>query len=120
LLRGDEVAGNLEVKQVIVKERRRYIVCRNPEERPVKTRQLVKHFWENWRRPWLGTQGHPGQSRFCPFLQVKKETAQIDPETVRADARLDRRFVLSTSTQLSAEEEVESYKSLWRVEGTFR
>jgi len=37
-----------------------------------------------------------------------------------ADARLDGKWVLRTSTDLSADEVALAYKSLWRVERTFR
>ena len=114
-----KVAGNLEVKQVMVKERR-YIVCRNPEEarKDATARQaLLEKLEETLAR---GPKALLGNRGFARFLQMKKGAAQIDPEAVRADARLDGKFVLRTSTQLSAEEVAESYKSLWRVERTFR
>ncbi len=44
----------------------------------------------------------------------------INEKTVEADARLDGTFVLRTSTSLTPEEVARSYKSLWRVERTFR
>jgi hypothetical protein len=39
---------------------------------------------------------------------------------VQRDARLDGKFVLQTNTNLSAVEVAQTYKSLWRVERTFR
>lgn len=44
----------------------------------------------------------------------------IDRAAVERDARLDGKFVLRTTTALSAEEVARAYKSLWRVERAFR
>jgi len=44
----------------------------------------------------------------------------IDDEAMKRPARLDGKFVLTTNTNLPAEEVAKTYKSLWRVERTFR
>ncbi len=114
-----KVAGNLEVKEVRVEDRR-YIVCRNAEEarRDAAARQaLVEKLEETLAR---GPKAILGNRGFARFLRMEKGAAQIDPEAIQADTRLDGKFVLKTSTGLSAEEVAQSYKSLWRVERTFR
>lgn len=45
---------------------------------------------------------------------------QIDPEAVERDRRFDGKFVLNTSTKMPSDEVAKTYKSLWRVERTFR
>ena len=57
---------------------------------------------------------------YARFPKVKKSAVEIDPKAVEADQRLDGKFVLRTSTDLPAEEVALAYKSLWRVERTFR
>ena len=57
---------------------------------------------------------------YARFLKVKRSAVEIDPKAVEADQRLDGKFVLRTSTDLPAEEVALAYKSLWRVERTFR
>ncbi len=114
-----KVAGNLEVKVVVVDERR-YIVCRNPEEArkdAAARRVLLEKLEQTLAR---GPKAVIGNRGFARFLRVQKAAVEIDSEAVKADARLDGKFVLKTSTQLSAEEVAQSYKSLWRVERTFR
>lgn len=44
----------------------------------------------------------------------------IDPAAVERDARMDGKFVLTTNQKWPAEEVAQTYKSLWRVERTFR
>lgn len=113
------VTENLEVKEVNV-EGRRYIVCRNPEEavkdaaaREVMLAQLEEKLPQ-------GPKGLIGNKGYRRFLKIEKGSMRIDPEAVERDARLDGKFVLATNTDLSAVEVARSYKSLWRVERTFR
>jgi transposase len=51
---------------------------------------------------------------------VAKGRVEIDAEAVKRDARLDGKFVLTTNTDLPTAEVAQTYKSLWRVERTFR
>ena len=51
---------------------------------------------------------------------MQKGSVSIDRAAVEADARCDGKFVLRTSTALSATDVARAYKSLWRVERTFR
>lgn len=57
---------------------------------------------------------------FARFLRIQKGSVSIDHDAVRADATLDGLFVLTTSTDLPAAQVARTYKSLWRVERTFR
>lgn len=114
------VAENLEVKEVVVEETR-YVVCRNPEQarRDAARRQAVLRRLEE-RLGKSGVKGLVTRSGFRRFLEVEGEEARIDPEKVRRDARHDGLWVLETSTELSAAEVADAYKSLWRVERAFR
>jgi len=51
---------------------------------------------------------------------MRRGAWQIDYEAVKKDERLDGKFVLRTTTKLSAEEVTQTYKGFWRVERTFR
>ena len=61
-----------------------------------------------------------GNIGFKRFVTVAKGSVAIDRAAVERDARLDGKFVLRTTTALSAEEVARAYKSLWRVERAFR
>jgi hypothetical protein len=54
------------------------------------------------------------------FLNVAKGAITIDEDKVQSDARLDGIWVLRTSTKLTVDEVALTYRSLWRVERTFR
>lgn len=53
-------------------------------------------------------------------MPVAKGSISINQDAVDADARMDGKFVLTTNTSMPAAEVATTYKSLWRVERTFR
>ncbi|MCG8454921.1 MAG: IS1634 family transposase [Holophagales bacterium] len=114
-----KVAENLEVKEVLVEDRR-YVVCRNPQEvaKDAAARAAMLEKLED--KLSAGPKALMANKGYARFLKVKKSAVEIDPKAVEADQRLDGKFVLRTSTDLPAEEVALAYKSLWRVERTFR
>lgn len=113
------VADNLTVKEVLV-DGRRYIVCRNPVEAKkdaaARARILVKleAALAHGPKAVLGNRG------FARFVRVQKGAVTLDRAAIERDARLDGKFVLRTNTALDPAEVARAYKSLWRVERTFR
>jgi hypothetical protein len=114
-----QVADNLEVKQVVVGDRR-YVVCRNPIEarKDDAAREAILGKLEDALahspKSVLGNVG------FKRFTQVARGGITIDRDAVARDARLDGKFVLRTNTELDADQVALAYKSLWRVERAFR
>jgi hypothetical protein len=118
--RYQQVADNLEVKEVKLGDRR-YIVCRNPIEAKqdaadreallAKLRQTLEHD---------GPKAVVGNRGFARYLKIAKGGVSLDEAAITREARLDGKFVLTTSTDLPAAEVAKAYKSLWRVERAFR
>jgi hypothetical protein len=115
-----EVGPKLKVKEVWVKQRR-YIVCLNEEEaerdaaaREAILERLRKLLHQRGAKALVGNRG------FARFVKMQKGSVRIDEQAVEQDARFDGKFVLTTNTQLPAEEVATTYKGLWRVERTFR
>jgi hypothetical protein len=114
------VADNLEVKEVRLGERR-YVVCRNPIEARqdaadreallAKLRQTLEHD---------GPKAVVGNRGYARFLRIAKGSVTLNEAAIAREARLDGKFVLTTSTELPAAEVAQAYKSLWRVERAFR
>ena len=113
------VAPNLEVKEVVVADRR-YVVCRNPAEatKDAAAREAVLAKLEEALAH--GPKSVIGNKGFARFLKIDKDAVSIDRQAIESDQRLDGKFVLRTSTDLPAEEVALAYKSLWRVERAFR
>jgi len=115
-----EVSKKLKVKEVEVKGRR-YVVCLNEEEvkkdraaRESIVRALEEKLAKGGPKSLVGNRG------YARFLKTERGGLKIDYEAVKRDERMDGKFVLRTTTKLSAEEVAQAYKGLWRVERTFR
>ena len=114
------VGENLEVKEVR-QAGHRYIICRNPQEAvkdALAREAIVRHIEEALSRQ--GAKSLIGNKGYARYLKVARGSVTLNAQTVRDDALLDGKFVLTTNTQLPAEEVAKTYKSLWRVERTFR
>lgn len=114
------VEDNLEVKEVRVSDRR-YIVCRNPLE--ARKDQAARECLVSKLERVIAQQGPKalvGNRGYARFLKMDKQSVSINRRAVEADARLDGKFVLTTNTDLPPAEVARTYKSLWRVERTFR
>jgi len=53
-------------------------------------------------------------------VKIEKDSASIDFEKVKAEARFDGKWVLRTNTDLPTAKVALKYKELWQVERVFR
>ena len=98
----------------------RYIVCLN-ERQAIKdrlTREAIIQALEE-KIP-KGPKGLIGNKGYRRYVKLEKNSAAIDFEKVKAEARFDGKWVLRTNTELSAEKVALKYKELWQVERVFR
>lgn len=117
--RYQEVAENLQVKEVWV-QGRRYIVCHNPEEaaKDAADREAILRALEDQLRQ--GAKHLVGNRGFRRFLRIERGAVTLDRMKVEAEARYDGKFVLRTNTSLPAAEVAVQYKRLLLVEQFFR
>ena len=97
-----EVEDNLAIREALVGGNC-YVVCRNPIEQRkdgaaceavlAKLNATLQH---------QGPKAVIGNKGFARFIRVAKGAVTVNEEAVEADARLDGRFVLRTSTDLLA------------------
>ena len=109
----------LKVKEVWVDDRR-YVVCLN-EDQATKDRHdreaivgSLKAALKQGDKQLIGNRG------YRKFVKTSGERFAIDEDKIKAEARLDGKWVLTTNTQLSARELALKYKQLWLVEAIFR
>lgn len=130
------VAGNLEVKEVVIDDgtmRDRFVICRNPDEavrdaavRSALVEQLGTAIAGSDELAPARRQELVGRLRTKPglarFLRVTpKGLLRIDRAAVSAEAHLDGKFLLRTSDPtLSAEDVALGYKQLLEVERAWR
>jgi hypothetical protein len=113
------VADNLEVKEVAVDDRR-YIVCRNPVEAKKDAAARARIVAKLEAVLAHGPKSVFGNRGFARFVRVQRGAVSLDRAAIERDARLDGKFVLRTNTALDPADVARAYKSLWRVERTFR
>jgi hypothetical protein len=114
------VGDNLQVKEVRVGDRR-YVVCRIPIEAKKDKAQreaIIEKLEGIIARD--GAKSSVGNRGYARFIKMDKNSVSISSDAVQADARLGGKFVLTTNTDLPAAKVALTYKSLWRVERTFR
>ena len=127
-----KLACGLEAKEVIVREgatRRRFSVVRNPDEVErdqekradiisEATRRLVELSQlkgEPHTKATCALRSHPVFGRY--IKQSKTDTLSLDRSKIKSDARLDGKYLVSTSEDsLPVEDVVLAYKNLWRIE----
>ena len=120
----------LEIKEVVLprpgedgeqpKQRRRYVVCRNPAEarRDAASRAAMVADLEGKLK--AGAKALIGNRGYRRYLRTEGEGFRIDADRVRAEEKYDGIWVLRTNTTLPMREVALHYKELWQVEQAFR
>ena len=109
----------LKVKEVVVGGTR-YIVCKNERQArrdEADRNTIVESLKEKIKKApaqLISNKGYRG------FLTITNKSVTLDEEKIKADARYDGIWVLTTNTKLKAREVALKYKELWMVEHTFR
>jgi transposase len=134
--RFQKVKDNLEVKEVVVgqgERRRRFVLVHNPEEakKDKATRERTLQKIEEALLALGDQRGKMHKKAVCALLahrtlgrylrQLKNGALKIDKAKVKAEKRLDGKYLLSTSDDSLWPEDVAlGYKQLLEVERAFR
>jgi transposase len=117
---GPQAPSPLKVKEVRVGERR-YIVCHNEDQaqKDAADREaILKHLEDQLKAGDKQLVGNKGYRKY--LKSTGKARFEIDYAKAKQEARYDGKWVLRTSTKLSAEQTALKYKQLWMVEDIFR
>lgn len=135
------VADNLEVKEVVypspdeepvAEKRRRYVLCRNPEEakrQKHRRDEMLRELEAELKALEAREEKHPkaacalrSSRRFGAYLKTGADgKLQIDRAKVAQEEKLDGKWlVITNDASLSAEDVALGYKQLLRVEESFR
>jgi transposase len=135
--RYQKLAGNLEVKEVVVgdgERRRRYVVCMNPEEAQRQRRHreaILEQLSAELATQKQPLRGRRHAQRTCELLttdryrrylrQTRRGIPKIDRAAVEREAKLDGKWVVTSNDDtLKAEDLALGYKQLLRVEDCWR
>jgi hypothetical protein len=130
------VAGNLRVKEVVIDDgtmRDRFVICHNPEQ-AARDKAVRDQLVAQLRSAIEGSDGTAAGERAALGGQLRSQRGyarflrttptgklRIDQAAVRAEERLDGKFLLRTSDPtLSAEDVALGYKQLLEVERGWR
>lgn len=109
----------LKVKEVWVEDRR-YIVCLN-EDQATKDRHDREAIVASLNAALkAGDKQLIGNRGYRKYVKATGERFTLDEDKIKAEARFDGKWVLTTNTELSARELALKYKQLWLVEAIFR
>lgn len=114
-----KVKDNLKVKEVNL-DGDRFVICLNPEEekRDREVREtLIRELEEKIRTNPSSLIGNKGYRK---YVKIEKDFMRLNMDKIKEESRFDGKFVLTTNTELSAEDVALSYKNLWQVEYAFR
>jgi len=110
----------LKVKEVHVGDRR-YIVCHNEDQgrKDAADREaIIKHLEDQLKGGVKKLVGNKGYRKY--LKSTGKARFEVDYGKAHQEARYDGKWVLRTSTKLSAKDTALKYKQLWMVEDIFR
>jgi transposase len=109
----------LKVKEVRHMDRR-YIVCHNVRQankEKMDREAIIAGLEEKIKS---GAKGLVGNKGFRKYLKFEKDSATVDFEKAKAEARFDGKWVLRTNTDFTPQKVALKYKELWQVERVFR
>lgn len=109
----------LKVKEVIVGEKR-YIVCVNEDQAKKDSgdrEAIIAALRDKLKQ---GDKSLVGNKGYRKYLKSAGAAFEIDEAKIKEDARYDGKWVLTTTTDLSARGVALQYKQLWMVEQVFR
>ncbi|MBI5196383.1 MAG: IS1634 family transposase [Nitrospirae bacterium] len=114
------VRDDLYVKEVVIPNQGRYIVCYNPEEaeREFKNRQffrehLEKKIAKSTTKEWIIKNGY---KKYVDF----EGDIELNEKRLHQENQYDGKWVLLTNTKLPSKEVALYYKDLWQIEAGFR
>ena len=117
---GAKKKSPLKVKEVFL-DNQRYIVCLNEIQarKDAYDRQIIIDSLKNKLKQ--GDKSLVGNKGYKKYLKCTSEAHfTIDEKKIQEEARFDGKWVLTTDTDMTAEEVAIQYKMLWRVETVFR
>ena len=110
----------LKVKEVWVEDTRRYVFCVN-EDQATKDRHdrdaVVASLRDALSR---GDKSLVGNKGYRKYIRAGGKQFAVDEDKIKAEARYDGKWVLTTNTDLPVHQVALKYKQLWMVEEVFR
>jgi len=115
------VRDDLYVKEIVVPNEGRYIICYNPKEAEIERKKreffrkiLEKKIEKSTTKEWIIKNG------YRKYIDITNGEIELNEKRLRAEYQFDGKWVLLTNTKLSSKEVALYYKDLWQIEASFR
>lgn len=115
------VRDDLYVKEIVVPNEGRYIVCFNPKEAELEQKKreffrqvLEKKIAKSTTKEWIIKNG------YRKYIDITEGEIELNHKRLRAEGQFDGKWVLLTNSKLDSKQVALSYKDLWQIEAGFR
>ncbi len=115
------VREDLYVKEMVVPNEGRYIICFNPKEAEIERKKreffrevLKKKIEKSTTKEWIIKNG------YRKYIDITKGEIELNEKRLRAENQLDGKWVLLTNSKLDSKQVALCYKDLWQIEASFR
>jgi transposase len=115
------VRDDLYVKEIIVPNEGRYIVCFNPKEAELERKKreffrkvLEKKIEKSTTKEWIIKNG------YRKYIDITEGEIELNEKRLRAENQFDGKWVLLTNSKLESKQVALAYKDLWQIEASFR
>jgi transposase len=115
------VRDDLYVKEIIVPNEGRYIICFNPKEAELERKKreffrqvLEKKIEKSTTKEWIIKNG------YRKYIDITKGEIELNEKRLRAENQFDGKWVLLTNSKLDSKHVALCYKDLWQIEASFR
>jgi len=115
------VRDDLYVKEIVVPNEGRYIICFNPKEAELEQKKreffrqvLEKKIEKSTTKEWIIKNG------YRKYIDITKGEIELNYKRLRAEGQFDGKWVLLTNSKLESKQVALYYKDLWQIEASFR
>lgn len=115
------VRDDLYVKEVVVPNEGRYIICYNPKEAELEQQKreffrkvLEKKIEKSTTKEWVIKNG------YRKYIDITEGEIELNEKRLRGEYQFDGKWVLLTNSKLDSKQVALYYKDLWQIEASFR
>jgi transposase len=115
------VRDDLYVKEMVIPNEGRYIICFNPKEAELERKKreffrqvLEKKIEKSTTKEWIIKNG------YRKYIDITQGEIELNEKRLRAENQFDGKWVLLTNSKLDSKRVALYYKDLWQIEACFR
>ena len=115
------VRDDLYVKEIVVPNEGRYIICFNPKEAELERKKreffrkvLKKKIEKSTTKEWII------KNDYRKYIDITKGEIELNEKRLRAENQFDGKWVLLTNSKIDSKQVALCYKDLWQIEASFR